>query len=132
MASLAMLPRILRASEAPKYLGMCKAVFKSAVRPYVREFPIGTQGVGFDRLELDAWADRYINAYAIEKSSIQDNNQPRSEQKGASVKEFPCQKRPSQGYSKRPVASGKSTKFTGENEFNRALALVTGKKQSNT
>jgi hypothetical protein len=48
---------------------MCRDEFNNAVRPNVREFPIGKRGVGFDRVELDAWADAYIAANAIEKTS---------------------------------------------------------------
>ena len=56
------LPRILRAGEAPGYLGMCRGEFDKTVRPHVREFRIGTQGVGFDRIELDEWVDAYTAA----------------------------------------------------------------------
>ncbi|WP_060538538.1 MULTISPECIES: hypothetical protein [Pseudomonas] len=61
------LPRILRYRDAPGYLGMCKDEFNKTVRPFVAEFPIGTQGVGFDRYELDSWADAYIAAQMIRK-----------------------------------------------------------------
>ncbi|WP_434626176.1 hypothetical protein J3P84_23400 [Pseudomonas sp. Z1-29] len=67
MTKLLVQPRILRSSQAPPYLGMCRAEFNKTVRPNVREFPIGKRGVGFDRVELDAWADAYIAANAIEK-----------------------------------------------------------------
>lgn len=67
MAKLLVLPRILRAYQAPTYLGMCRDEFNKTVRPNVREFPIGTRGIGFDRVELDAWADASIAANAIEK-----------------------------------------------------------------
>jgi predicted DNA-binding transcriptional regulator AlpA len=63
-------PRILRAKQAPSYLGMSRDVFNKIVRPYVREFPIGKQGVAFDRNELDQWADAYIANHAVEKSSV--------------------------------------------------------------
>ncbi|MBF8639987.1 MULTISPECIES: hypothetical protein [Pseudomonas] len=43
--------------------------FNKTVRPYVREFPIGQRGIGFDRQELDAWADDYIKRNAIQKVS---------------------------------------------------------------
>lgn len=46
---------------------MCRDEFNKTVRPNVREFPIGKQGVGFDRLELDRWADAYIAAHSAEK-----------------------------------------------------------------
>ena len=55
----AMAPRILRFRDAPGYLGMDRNRFNSEVRPYVTEVPIGKQGVGFDRLELDAWFEDY-------------------------------------------------------------------------
>ncbi|MFJ4048485.1 hypothetical protein [Pseudomonas hunanensis] len=127
-----LLPRIIRAGDAPGYLGMCRDEFKNTVRPFVREFPIGKQGIGFDRLELDAWVDAYIEAMAVEKAADQDNNRPRSERLAVTSKENPWPKRQSQASRKCRAASGKSTKSTGESEFKRALALVTGKRQSNT
>ncbi|WP_342615904.1 hypothetical protein Q7W52_16995 [Pseudomonas kurunegalensis] len=127
-----LLPRIIRAGDAPGYFGMCRDEFKNTVRPFVREFPIGKQGIGFDRLELDAWVDAYIEAMAVEKAADQDNNRPRSERLAVTSKENPWPKRQSQASRKCRAASGKSTKSTGESEFKRALALVTGKKQSNT
>lgn len=33
--------------------------FNREVRPHLTEVRIGVQGVAFDRLELDAWADDY-------------------------------------------------------------------------
>ena len=33
--------------------------FNAEVRPYLTEIPIGIQGIAFDRLELDAWADHH-------------------------------------------------------------------------
>ncbi|EXF95595.1 hypothetical protein HK44_023560 [Pseudomonas fluorescens HK44] len=66
-------PRILRAYQAPGYLGMCRDVFNRTVRPYVREFPIGQQGIGFDRLELDQWADAYIAAHSIDKRTTAES-----------------------------------------------------------
>src|SRR4026207_892506 len=53
-------PRILRFRDAPRYLGMDRNRFNAEVRPHLTEIPIGKQGIGFDRLELDAWADQYI------------------------------------------------------------------------
>jgi hypothetical protein len=55
-----MLPRIIRFRDAPCYLGMDRNRFNLEVRPFLTEVPVGTQGIGFDRLELDAWADDYI------------------------------------------------------------------------
>lgn len=83
-------PRILRAKHAPSYLGMCRAEFDKTVRPHVSEFPIGKQGVGFDRLELDAWADAYIAAHSNDKKTRDESSslptvtpQSRSKKSGA-------------------------------------------------
>jgi hypothetical protein len=53
-------PRVIRFRDAPYYLGMDRNRFNAEVRPYLTEIPIGKQGVGFDRLELDAWLDEYV------------------------------------------------------------------------
>ena len=53
------LPRLLRLRDAPFYLGMDRNRFNNEVRPYITEIAIGEQGIAFDRLELDAWADQY-------------------------------------------------------------------------
>src|SRR3990172_5934208 len=55
-----MSPRIIRLRDAPAYLGMDKNRFNREVRPHLHEKRMGQQGVAFDRLELDAWADRYF------------------------------------------------------------------------
>ena len=52
-------PRLIRLRDAADYLGMDKNRFNSEVRPYVTEIPVGTQGVGFDRLDLDQWFEGY-------------------------------------------------------------------------
>jgi hypothetical protein len=38
---------------------MDKNRFNRDVRPHLRVIPIGTQGIAFDRIDLDAWADEY-------------------------------------------------------------------------
>lgn len=67
MSKPSLQPRIIRAKQAPGYLGMCLDVFNRVVRPHVNEFPIGRQGVGFDRIELDKWTDAYIAEKSIKK-----------------------------------------------------------------
>src|SRR3954470_4987937 len=52
-------PRFIRLKDAPTYLGMDKNRFKTEVRPYLVEIPIGKQGIAFDRLDLDAWVEHY-------------------------------------------------------------------------
>ncbi|MGO9121231.1 MAG: hypothetical protein ACLQPD_26925 [Desulfomonilaceae bacterium] len=53
------LPRLIRLRDAPRYLGMDPNRFNAEVRPYLTEIPIGKQGIGFDRLDLDAWFEDY-------------------------------------------------------------------------
>ena len=52
--------RFIRLAKASGYLGMDKNRFNEEVRPYLTEIPIGVQGIAFDRLELDAFADYYV------------------------------------------------------------------------
>lgn len=96
-------PRFLRARDAPAYLAMCRDEFNRTVRPHVREFPIGQRGVGFDRKELDAWADAYVERSAIKKPSLQEGI---------------CS-------DTRKVDSAEAS----EEAFRKALDLVQGKKQ---
>ncbi len=120
-------PRFLRASAAPAYLGMCREEFKNTVRPHVREFPIGKQGVAFDRHELDQWADAYIESMAIEKQANQDNNPPRSGRPGAKPwREKQCR------VSTREAEFGTSTKSSEVADFKKALEQARGKKPSST
>ena len=51
------IPRLIRLRDAPLYLGMDKNRFNREVRPYVALIRIGTQGIAFDRIDLDAWVD---------------------------------------------------------------------------
>src|ERR1700685_499437 len=53
------IPRFIRLRDAPSYLGMDKNRFNRDVRPLLAAIPIGTQGIAFDRLDLDTWADDY-------------------------------------------------------------------------
>ena len=54
-----MLCRFYRRRDAPLYLGMDRNRFDKEVRPYLTVIPIGKQGIAFDRLELEKWADHY-------------------------------------------------------------------------
>jgi hypothetical protein len=54
-----MQPRLIRLRDVPKYLGMDINRFNREVRPFLVEIPIGKQGIAFDRLDLDRWADHY-------------------------------------------------------------------------
>ena len=69
-----LLPRFIRFRDAPFYLGMDRNRFNAEVRPYLTKIPIGSRGIAFDRLELDAWVDEYKsrNGRPAKRSSIWD------------------------------------------------------------
>lgn len=72
--------RVLRAQQAPAYLGMSRRVFDQFVKPYVPRFPIGRQGVGYDRQDLDAWLDEYKSRYGrTAVQALEENTCPSSE-----------------------------------------------------
>lgn len=108
-------PRILRHRDVPRYLGMDRNRFDAEVRPHLTEIPIGSQGIGFDRLELDAWVDDYIAR----------NGRPG--RKGAhswDAKEYPA--------SSDEAGSGMSTNKSSGGEFAKALEQLSSKKRSDS
>lgn len=127
MGAIPFPPRFIRASAAPAYLGMCRDEFNKTVRPHVHEFPIGKQGVGFDRLELDTWADAYVAAQSIEKTGAGADDLPRSERQGENT--WREKRSPD---STRGTAFGKSTRSSEVSDFKKALEQATGKRRSAT
>ena len=109
-------PRLLRLRDAPAYIGMDRNRFNAEVRPHVTEIPIGRQGIAFDRLELDAWADKYISRIGrpgrSKGETIWDAKQCQ-----ASLKE---------------AQSGTSTSASTGGEFAAALEQLTCKKPSSS
>jgi len=61
----ALVPRIIRLRDAPAHLGMDRNRFNAEVRPFLTEIPIGVQGIGFDRLELNAWVETMSPATGV-------------------------------------------------------------------
>lgn len=53
-APTALIPRFIRLRDAPRYLGMDKNRFNREIGPHVTAIRIGTQGIAFDRIDLDA------------------------------------------------------------------------------
>ena len=53
------LPRLLRLHDAPAYVGMDRMLFEQMVRPTIMEIPMGKRGIGFDRIDLDAWVENH-------------------------------------------------------------------------
>jgi len=111
-------PRFIRLRDAAAYLGMDKNRFNSEVRPHLTEIPIGSQGIAFDRIDLDDWADEYIRC----------NGRP-AEEKGGKKKPW---RKERQGVSSRGKASGISTRSSEEEEFARAVERATSRKPSDT
>ena len=108
-------PRIIRFRDAPFYLGMDRNRFNSEVRPYLTEVPIGTQGIGFDRLELDAWFEDYKSR----------NGRPA--RKGENT--WDANKSPASSCG---PGSGISTNASSGGEFAQALAQLNSKKPNST
>jgi len=106
-------PRLIRFRDAPGYLGMDRNRFNAEVRPALTEIPIGTQGIAFDRLELDAWVEQYKHR----------NGRP-SQRKGLLT--WDDQGRQA---SSSEATSGTSTSATEEDAFAKALAQVTSRKR---
>ena len=106
-------PRIVRFRDAPRYLGMDRNRFNAEVRPYLTEVPIGKQGIGFDRLELDRWIEDYISR----------NGRPARKGKNTwDAKQFPA--------SSGGAVSGMSTNASAGGEFARALDQLKSRKRS--
>jgi hypothetical protein len=112
-SAVALAPRFIRLRDAPRYLGMDKNRFNRNVRPQLTNIPIGSQGIAFDRLELDAWAEDYARrngrpaALPERRKSWDSVNRPAA----------PC-----------AVGSGTSTKTFTECAFAKALAqAISGK-----
>src|SRR5439155_9771317 len=99
-------PRFIRLRDAPRYLGMDKNRFNRDVRPQLMNIPIGVQGVAFDRLELDAWAEDYVQRNGRHLAPSERSESWRNVNRPAS----PC-----------AVRSGTSTKTSTERAFAKAL-----------
>jgi len=111
-----MTPRIIRHRDAPSYLGMDRNRFNAEVRPNLTEIPIGKQGIGFDRLELDAWVDEYVAR----------NGRPARAKGVTSWDAKECQASPSE------EELGTSTNESTGGEFAKALAHLHSTKRSGT
>lgn len=110
-----LLPRLIRLRDAAAYLGMDRHRFNAEVRPFLMEIPIGTQGIAFDRLDLDAWVDDYKRCSGRPAVTRQRSlGQWDEKNRQAFLKE---------------ETTGISTKRSSDAEFERVLVQVTSKKQ---
>lgn len=110
------LPRLLRIRDAPAYVGMDRNRFNADVRPCLTEIPIGTQGIAFDRLELDAWVEQYK----------QSNGRP-AQRKGTLIWDDKERQ-----VSSSEVISGTWTSATEVAAFAKALAKANSPKRRST
>jgi len=113
--TLVLLPRVVRFKDAPGYLGMDRNRFNAEVRPYLTEIRLGTQGIAFDRLELDAWFDEYKNR----------NGRPGTQPKGEAT--WDAKERRA---SSNVAVSGTSTSKFTVGEFAKAVEQIASKKRS--
>jgi hypothetical protein len=110
-------PRLIRLRDAPDYLGMDRNRFNIEVRPYVTEIPVGVQGVGFDRLDLDRWFEEYKSrngrpGHAMERRASWDKKSRQDLLKGEK--------------------SGISPRQLQVNEFEKAVEQATSRKPRHT
>ena len=115
MSNIHIIPRLIRLRDAPSYLGMDRHRFNKEVRPKVTEVPMGTQGIAFDRLDLDAWVDDYIQCSSRPAASNRRNLEIWDEN--------------ARQESTKKVVTGKSTKKSLDSDFAKALVLATSRKQ---
>ena len=118
MSNIHLIPRLIRLRDAPTYVGMDRHRFNKDVRPNLVEIPMGIQGIAFDRLDLDAWVDDYI----------QCSGRP-AVTKQRSLEQWDEKNR---RVSSKEVTIGISTKRSLDAEFEKALVRATSKKQKNT
>ena len=111
-----LMPRLIRFRDAPRYLGMDRNRFNAEVRPSLTEIPIGTQGIAFDRLELDAWVEQYKRR----------NGRP-AQRKG--LLKWDDKERQASSIE---AESGTSTSATEADAFAKALESATSRKRRNT
>lgn len=110
------MPRVIRATDAPRYLGLDKNKFNKIVRPYIAAVPLGTHSIGYDRLDLDSWWEEYKSRHG----------RPGAEQIVGGNQQWDVE---IPRVSRSAKISGISTKLSKVGEFAKALERVTGKKQ---
>ena len=113
-----LLPRLIRLRDAPAYLGMDRHRFNDEVRPFLIEIPIGSQGIAFDRLDLDAWVDDYKQCSGRPAATRQ-----------RSLEKWDENER--QG-SRNEGSSGSLIRRSSDADFAKALALAVSKKPRST
>jgi len=111
-----MQPRLIRATKAPIYCGMCERIFNAEIRPFLTEIVIGVQGIGFDRVEIDEILDDYISRYGRAPTKNVENDKCKKSERRLAVA------------SMIDKVSGTSTKELAVSEYAKARELVRKKK----
>jgi hypothetical protein len=111
-----LLPRFIRYRDAPAYLGMDRNRFNEEVRIFLTVIPIGKQGIAFDRLDLDAWADDYISR----------NGRPSSQAVGGTLWDANAR----QDFGNAVNTGTLKNKSKDMADFSKALARIASKKQN--
>jgi len=96
---------------------MDKNRFNAEVHPHLTEFPIGNHGVGFDRLDLDAWVEEY---------------KARNGRPGKALKEEGTWAKRSHQDCYGAASIGTSARSVVDSAFEKALVRATLKKPKNT
>ena len=116
-----MQPRLIRLRDIPAYVGMDRNRFNKEFRHKLTEVPIGTQGIAFDRYEIDRLIDDFIELHGRPSKQNGDTTWEKeiNMNLGSSNEE----------------TSGTSTSATSTRqvaEFERALKKATSKKRGTT
>ncbi|BBL74150.1 hypothetical protein [Methylomagnum ishizawai] len=110
-------PRFMRPTEAAYYCGMGRTLFDTEIRPHIPAIPIGKQGIGFDRIDLDAALDNY-KTRNLSPGVTTDNEE-----------ETPWRNEATQGCTgTRKPAKAASTSASAESAFDTALKRARDKK----
>ena len=117
-----LVPRVVRAKDAPAYLGMDRNRFNKQVKPYLISIPIGTQGIAYDRFDLDAWWEDYKRRNGRLGALYIQGEEQWEEQQQQDLEDVPT----------RRVASGTSTKLSTVAQFTKAVAQATKTKRKDT
>ena len=128
------LPRLIRKRDAPAYLGMDEREFNKSVEPRVVAVPIGSQGVAFDRLDLDEWVKDYKASCGYLKIDGQkipmQTGDRKSEPVDKQAKESTWQQKGLQGSCSGRVRGTSISKSRGTVDFAKALEQAAKKKQN--
>jgi len=116
---MTLLPRFIRLRDAPAYLGMDRNRFSAEVRPTLTEIPIGTQGIAFDRLDPDRWADDYKSR----------NGRPARFDGGTSCLEDPYL---GSAVAAPPGTSTRGSRVSQGGDFEKALAQIASRRPKPT